>query len=159
MYDNGLQDTELQEYHKEVKFSINLFLEDILDGTFSSFFYTVTRNGLIYIYPLFYTDTILIDSDDGVVNSPYCVIVPVGFNGLISFYGDDGQIVESKRLYLSDVDGYVTVMVYNAKTREFIPEQEYLVEYQHYPAEHLFTGRNGYGGFIRKESGYNVVIL
>ena len=29
MYDNGLQDPELREYHGEVKLSINLFLPDM----------------------------------------------------------------------------------------------------------------------------------
>lgn len=159
MYGNGLQDSELQEYHKEIKFSINLFLQDILTGTFSNYFYTKVKDNLVFIYPLFYTDEILLDNNSGVVNSPYCVIVPVDFTGLITFYGDDGQIIESKRVYVNDIDGYVTVMIYNAKTREFIPEQEYLVEYSNYPSEKLVTGKNGYGGFIAKEENYDVVIL
>ena len=159
MYENGLQDPELQEYHKEIKFSINLFLQDILEGTFSEYFHTVTDNGYVHIYPLFYTDEISIDDDSGVVLSPYKIIVPVGYTGLITFYGDDGQVVESKRKYVSESDGYVTVMIYNAKTREFIPYQDYMVEYPNNPIVKLSTGRNGYGGFIKLEDGYNVVIL
>ena len=53
MYDNGLQDPELQMYHKEIKFSINLFLQDILEGTFSEYFHTVTDNGYVHIYFFF----------------------------------------------------------------------------------------------------------
>ena len=159
MYDNGLQDSELQEYHKELKFSINLFLPDILEGTFSEFFETKTRGNYITIYPLFYTDTISIDDDKGVVDSPYKIIVPVGYTGLITFTGDDGQIVEAKRKFVNEVDGYCTVMIFNAKTKEFIPNQKYMVEYSNYPIEKLVTGSNGYGGFIKKENNYNVVIL
>ena len=153
MYDNGLQDPELQEYHKELKFSINLFLPDILEGTFSEFFLTKTNGNYITIYPLFYTDTISIDDDKGVVDSPYKIIVPSDYTGLITFYGDDGQIVESKRKFVNEDDGYCTVMIYNAKTREFIPNQEYIVEYPNYPMETLSTGDNGYGGFIKREAG------
>ena len=154
-----MQDHELQEYHKEIKFSINLFLQDILSGTFSEYFQTETKRGYVHIYPLFYTDTISIDDNRGIVTSPYKIIVPVNYTGLITFYGDDGQVVESKRKYVNEVDGYVTVMIYNAKTREFIPNQDYMVEYKNYPVERLSTGVNGYGGFIAKESNYNVVIL
>lgn len=159
VYDNGLQDPELQEYHKEIKFSINLFLPDILEGTFSDYFKTDVIGDYVHIYPLFYTDTISIDDNRGIVKSPYKIIVPVGYTGLITFYGDDGQVIESKRKYVSESDGYVTVMIYNAKTREFIPNQEYMVEYPNNPIVKLATGRNGYGGFIKLEDGYNVVIL
>lgn len=159
MYDNGLQDPELREYHKELKFSINLFLPDILQGTFSSFFQTTQVGDYITIYPLFYTDTISIDDDSGVVDSPYKITVPSDYTGLITFYGDDGQIVEAKRKFVNESDGYCTVMIYNAKTREFIPNQEYMVEYPNHPIEYYSTGDNGYGGFIKRESGYNVVIL
>lgn len=159
MYDNGLQDPELQEYHKEIKFSINLFLQDILTGTFSEYFQTETIGDYIHIYPIFYTDVISIDDDKGVVDSPYKIIIPSDYTGLITFYGDDGQVVESKRKYVNEADGYVTVMIYNAKTREFIPNQEYMVEYPNNPIVKLSTGNNGYGGFIKLEDNYNVVIL
>lgn len=159
MYDNGLQDSELQKYHKEIKFSINLFLQDILVGTFSDYFKTETINDYVHIYPLFYTDTISIDDNKGIVLSPYKIIVPIDYSGLITFYGEDGQTVESKRKYVSESDGYVTVMIYNAKTREFLPYQNYMVEYPNHPVMKLSTGRNGYGGFIKLENNYNVVIL
>ena len=150
---------QLQEYHKEIKFSINLFLPDILSGTFSDYFKTETQGNYITIYPLFYTDTISIDDNRGIVKSPYKISVPLDYTGLITFYGDEGQVVEAKRKYVNEVEGYVTVMIYNAKTREFIPNQEYMVEYPNNPIVKLSTGGNGYGGFIAKESGYNVVIL
>lgn len=159
MYDNGLQDSELQMYHKEIKFSINLFLQDILVGTFSDYFKTETLNGYVHIYPLFYTDTISIDDDKGIVLSPYKIIVPVGYTGLITFYGEDEQVIESKRKYVNESDDYVTVMIYNAKTREFLPYQQYMVEYPNHPIQKLSTGKNGYGGFIKLEDNYNVVIL
>jgi hypothetical protein len=159
MYDNGLQDPELQMYHKEIKFSINLFLQDILTGTFSEYFKTETLGGYVHIYPLFYTDKISIDDDKGIVFSPYKIVVPVGYTGLITFTGEDEQIVESKRKYVNESDGYVTVMIYNAKTREFLPYQNYMVEYPNYPVVRLSTGKNGYGGFIKLEDDYNVVIL
>ena len=50
-------------------------------------------------------------------------------------------------------------MIYNAKTREFLPNQDYMVEYPNYPSVNLSTGKNGYGGFIKLENNYNVVIL
>lgn len=159
MYDNGLQDSELREYHKELKFSVNLFLADILDSDFTEFFQIDDGGDYITIYPLFYTNTISIDDDSGVVNSPYKITVPSDYTGLITFTGDDGQVVESKRKFVNESDGYCTVMIYNAKTKEFIPNQEYMVEYPNYPIEYYTTGDNGYGGFIKKESGYNVVIL
>lgn len=160
MYDGGLQDPELREYHKEVKFSINLFLPDILYGSFSSFFKVVSQGDYLSVYPLFYCDEILCDDDDAVVVSTYLVSVPVGFMGLLTFLGDDGQVVESKMKYVSeDSAGYVTVMVFNAKTREFLPNQEYIVEYPNNPIQRLSTGDNGYGGFIKLEDNYNVVVL
>ena len=159
MYDNGLQDLELQQYHKEIKFSINLFLQDILTGTFSDYFQTETIGNYIHIYPLFYTDEISIDDDKGIAISHYKIIVPIGYTGLITFYGEDEQIIESKRKYVDEDDGYVTVMIYNAKTREFLPYQDYMVEYPNYPIQKLSTGKNGYGGFIKLEDNYNVVIL
>lgn len=158
MYDNGLQDPELVEYHKEIKFSINLFLQDILEGSFSSFFLTETRGDYVYVYPLFYTDVISTDGEDCVVTSPYRIIVPVGYDGLITFSGDDGQFVESKMVSVVEVDGYVTVMVYNSKTKEFIPNHPFTVEYSNHPIVNLSTGSNGYGGFVKLENDYNVVI-
>ena len=159
MYDNGLQDPELREYHGEVKFSINLFLPDILDGAFEDFFKVVSDGDFVTIFPLFYTDVISTDGDDAVVVSPYKISVPVDYDGLITFFGDDGQVVESKRVSVVEVDGYVTVMVYNAKTKEFIPNHPFTVEYPNFPVEELSTGANGYGGFVKLESGYNVVIV
>jgi hypothetical protein len=159
MYDGGLQDPELVEYHKEIKFSVNLFLQDILEGDFADFFLTSVVGDYVYVYPLFYTDSISTDGEDCVVTSPYRIIVPVDYDGLITFFGDDGQVVESKRVSVVEVDGYVTVMVYNAKTKEFIPNHPFTVEYPNFPVEELSTGANGYGGFVKLESGYNVVIV
>lgn len=160
MYDNGLQDLELREFHREVKFSINLFLPDILDGVFEDFFKVVSSGDFVTIFPLFYTDVISTDGDDAVVVSPYKISVPMDYDGLITFFGDDGQVVESRRKFVSeDSMGYVTVMVFNAKTKEFLPNQEYIVEYQNHPIQKLSTGGNGYGGFIKLEEDYNVVIV
>ena len=73
MYNNGLQDTELQSYHKSLKYTGNFFLSDILN---SEYFKTEEKGEYITIYPLFYTDEITTDWDNVFINSPYMISVP-----------------------------------------------------------------------------------
>jgi hypothetical protein len=160
MYDNGLQDSELQEYHKELKYSVNLFLEEIIaTGSDWQDYFIIEEMGDYYkIYPLFYTDTIYTDGDNVVIDSPYKITVPKDYKQIITFYGEDGQYITSKSSHVEENGNFCSIVIYQTDTGEFLPYQKYTIVYSEHPAEQHKTGANGYGSFTKKESTYTVVV-
>ena len=155
MYNNGLQDPELQSYHKSLKYTGNFFLSEILEN---DYFKTVENGDYITIYPLFYTDEILTDWDNVFIDSPYMITVPKGFKGLITFKGDDGQEVKNKTYTIAKQNGYWIIVIYNADTCEILTNQTFTIEYTNYESETYTTRDNGYYTFIAKEDSFEVVL-
>ena len=155
MKDNGLQDPELQTYHRSLKYTGNFFLSEILE---SDYFHTVTTGDYIEIYPLFYTDEISSDYKDILIKSPYYLRVPSDFKGLITFKGNDDQVGDSKDFELRDEGDYYTIIIYNAVTYEILPNQAYTIQYAEHDDVTRITGDNGYDTFIPLEEDFEVVL-
>lgn len=156
MYNQGLYDPDLQPYHKSLKYTGNFFLTDILN---SSFFKTVEDGEFIKIYPLFYTDEIRTDWDNVYIDGTYMIIVPKGFKGLITFIGDDGQVVKNKSYTIAKENGYYTLVIYNEDTCEILPNQSFKIVYSDSEETSYVTRDNGYFTFVAKNDDFNVVIL
>ena len=156
MYNQGLHNPDLQPYHNGLKYTGNFFLSDILA---SSFFKTVEDGDFIKIYPLFYTDEIRTDWDNVYIDGTYMIIVPKGFKGLLTFIGNDEQIITNKSYTIAKESNYYVIVIYNADTCEILPNQQFKIEYTNFDEENYTTANNGYFTFIAKEDSFNVVVL
>jgi len=156
MYNQGLHNSDLQSYHKSLKYSGNFFLSDILA---SGFFKTVEDGDFIKIYPLFYTDEIRTDWDNVYIDGTYMIIVPKGFKGLLTFIGNDEQVVKNKSYTIAKENGYYTIVIYNADTCEILPNQSFKIVYENFDEETYTTADNGYFTFMAQEDNFTVVVL
>ena len=157
MKDNGLQDSELQTYHHSLEYTGNFFLSEILE---SSYFITETDDTHTKIYPTFYCTEISTDHQDQVmINSPYMIIVPNDFKGLIHFQGNDGQTITTKDYDLVDNDTYYTIAIYDDKTKEVLPNQTFTISYTGDYADETYTTTSiGYWSFVPKNDSFEVII-
>ena len=91
MYNNGLQDPELQRLHKKLGLNLNLFLPDILA---SDLFKVEDKGDYYHIYPLFYCDTITTDGD-AFINDRYLIVCPKDYKQIFLFITDSSIIINA----------------------------------------------------------------
>lgn len=87
MYNNGLQNSELQLFHKSLGLNLNLFLEDILE--MEDLFQIIDKGDKYFIYPLFYCDSIKTDGEGAFINETYLIIVPKDYKQIFLFITDN----------------------------------------------------------------------
>jgi hypothetical protein len=93
------------------------------------------------------------------INSPYMIIVPNDFKGLIHFQGNDGQTITTKDYDLVDNDTYYTIAIYDDKTKEVLPNQTFTISYTGDYADETYTTTNiGYYSFVPKNDSFEVII-
>ena len=151
----NLQDPILRGYHKSLKYTNNYFLSDILTNEY----FDVEDLGTHYsIIPLFYTDEIVTDWDNAIIDSPYKIIVPKDFKGLITFRGNDNQKIVERDYTICQENDYYVLVVFNKITGEILTQQEVVIRYSNEEEEQLRTMYNGYLTFRPKYEEFEVLL-
>lgn len=116
MYNNGLQDEELQQLHKVFKLNMNMFLQDILNDT--TMFKVEDAGEHYHIYPLFYCDRIESDGD-ALILGTYKIVCKKDYNQIFLFISEN-NISFDKMYTIKKYDNTNTylIFVYNMVSLE-----------------------------------------
>ena len=154
MYNNGLQDQELQRLHKKIGLNLNLFLNDILT---SDLFKVVDNDEYYTIYPLFYCDRISTDGDCFIKGS-YMISCPKDYKHIFLFISDS-QIIVNKTYTLSNIQGNTWIIfIYDEWTFQPLRNTSFTIEYSNGVTRQYFTDTLGYCTFDALDSNFEVVL-
>lgn len=159
MYNNGLQDNELQHLHKKFKLNLNLFLTDILTGQYNSMFKITDKGDLYEIIPLFYCDSIKTDGD-ALINGTYSIICRKDYNNIFLFISDN-QNVDFDKMYTikkyEDSNDYL-IFIYYLITLEPCRNSVFKVDYGNGNVKQYITDDLGYCTFVSESENFEVII-
>ena len=153
MYNNGLQDPELQKLHKKLKLNLNMFLPDILQ---SNLFKVVENGDYYYIYPLFYCDSIATDGD-AFIKDTYLIVCPKGYEQIFLFVSDN-SIVINKTYTISNIEGdYWIIFIYDEWTFQPLRNETFTIQYDDETRQYI-TDDLGYCVFEALDNDFEVVL-
>ena len=153
MYNNGLQNPDLQKLHKKLKLNLNMFLPDILDSTL---FKVEEKGDYYYIYPLFYCDRIMTDGD-AFIKDTYLIVCPNTYEQIFLFISDN-TIVINKTYTLSNIEGnYWIIFIYDEWTFQPLRNTTFTVEYEEETRQYI-TDNLGYCVFEALDNDFEVVL-
>ena len=155
MYNNGVQDSELQLLHRKLGLNLNMFLPEILEDE-NGLFHIKETNTHYLIYPLFYCDRITSDGDI-FVNGHYMVSVEKDFSSIILFITDNPVLVNPAYI-ISDTDvNEHLLFVYDTVTLQPLRNHKVTV-IEDDVSKGYFTDELGYLQFITETSSFEVII-
>lgn len=154
MYNNGLQDTELQQLHKKVKLNKNLFLSDILD---SDLFKVVTKDNYYYIYPLFNCDSIETDGD-AFINENYLIVCPTDYEQIFLFISDVTITTEKTYTITNPSDNYWIIFIYDEWILQPYRNTPFSIKYSNNKITQLTTDNLGYCAFETDNNNFEVIL-
>ena len=154
MYNNGLQDPELQKLHKKLKLNLNMFLPDILN---SNLFKVEDKGSHYYIYPLFYCDTIITDGE-AFIKDTYLIVCPKNYEQIFLFISEN-QIVINKTYTLSNIEeDYWIIFIYDEWTFQPLRNESFTIEYDEETRQQYNTDNLGYCVFKALGNDFEVVL-
>ena len=155
MYNNGLQDNELQQLHKYFKLNMNMFLQDILQ---SDMFKVIDKTDFYDIIPLFYCDRIITDGD-AFIHGTYSITCKKNYKQIFMFISENN--LEFDKMYTIkkyDDSNYYLIFVYNLISLEPCRNHIFNVEYDNLGTKQYLTDDLGYCLFEADEDEFKVVL-
>lgn len=154
MYNNGLQDPELQKLHKRVKLNLNLFLNDILNN---NLFKVIEKTNYYIIYPLFYCDRIVTDGD-AFVNGSYMISCRKNYKQIFLFISDN-QIIINKTYTISNIlNNLWVIFIYDEWTFQPLRNNQFTINYLNNDKKQYVTDELGYCVFEAEENNFEVIL-
>ena len=154
MYNNGLQDTELQLLHKKAKLNMNMFLSDILE---SDLFQVVTKGNYYYIYPLFYCDRIESDGD-AFINKHYLIVCPTDYAQIFLFISDTSININKTYTIINPSGNYWVILIYDEWTFQPLRNTLFSIDYGNDNIKQYTTDKLGYCTFEADLNTFEVIL-
>ena len=153
MYNNTLQDPDLQNLHKRFKLNLNMFLNDILE---SDLFKVEDKGELYQIIPLFYCDNIETDGNASILGT-YCIYCSKDYEQIFLFISESH--IECEQFYtITHTDNIYTIFIYNLPTLEPCRDYIFSIDYGDDNIKQLQTDKMGYCIFESDTGDFEVVL-
>lgn len=153
MYNNTLQDSDLQNLHKRFKLNLNMFLTDILE---SNLFQVNDLDTIYQIIPLFYCDSIETDGDARIVGT-HVIYCSKTYEQVFLFVSENN--IETEPFYtITNTDNIYTIFIYQLPTLEPCREYIFSIKYSNDDIKQLQTDKLGYCIFESDNSDFEVVL-
>ena len=154
MYNNGLQDEELQLLHNQVKLNLNMFLSDILS---SDLFKVVSKDDYYHIYPLFNCDSIETDGD-AFISGSYLIICPKNYDNIFLFISDNSIIINKTYTITNREENYWIIFIYDEWTFQPCRNTIFSVDYGNGNVKQYITDNLGYATWIADDNTFEVIL-
>lgn len=153
MYNNTLQDSDLQNLHKKFKLNLNMFLTDILD---SDLFQVEDKGNIYQIIPLFYCDSIETDGDAKIIDT-YVIYCRKDYTQIFMFISENN--IETEPFYtITNNDNIYTIFIYQLPTLEPCRNYIFSIDYGDDNIKQLQTDKLGYCIFESDTSAFEVIL-
>lgn len=154
VWNEGLENSEIQKLHKLLKINMNCFLNDILND---EEMFKVEDNGDYYnIYPLFYCDKIETDGNALIIDT-YKITCRKNYEQILMFISDTLIVTQNTYIIKKVEDNYI-IFIFDEVTLQPSRNSIFRIEYENGDVEQFVTDKLGYCIFKVSDDDFEVVL-
>lgn len=154
IWNEGLNNPEIQKLHKLLKLNMNMFLQDILNDT--TMFKVEDAGEHYHIYPLFYCDRIESDGD-ALILGTYKIVCKKDYKQIFLFISDS-SIITKNTYIIKKADSKHIILIFDEGTLQPSRNAVFTIKYGEDDMEQYLTDQLGYCIFQAKNDDFEVIV-